>query len=161
HQPARTREGRSMKTKMILMVVAVACGLGASYMTRQLLAGRGQGDQDEPTKGVLVARTRIAPWQPIKEPEQGVEGKDYPERLAPKAAVTSLAKVKDKRFKNVVEEGKPVTEDDLLSKEQEGLAAQMKPGQQAIAIKVNAETLSGGFIRAGDRVNVICTTKND
>ena len=44
------------------------------------------------------------------------EVKDYPERLAPKAALTSLAQVKDKRFKNVVEEGKPVEAYDTLIK---------------------------------------------
>lgn len=41
---------------MILMVVAIGCGLGASYMTSKLLAERNQQVEAEPTVPVLVAR---------------------------------------------------------------------------------------------------------
>jgi pilus assembly protein CpaB len=146
---------------MILMVVAVGCGLGASYMTSKLLAERGNNQAEEPTKAVVVVKKRIAPWMPIKDPADVFEVKEYPERLAPKKALTSLDQVKDQRLKNLLEEGKPVTEDDLLSKEQLGLAGQMKQGQQAIAIKVTQETSVSGFILPGSRVNVIYITRND
>jgi pilus assembly protein CpaB len=151
-----------MKPKtMILMVVAVGCGLGASYMTSKLLAERGNNQAEEPTKTVLVVKQRVAPWLPIKDPAVAFEVKEFPERLAPKKALTSLDQVKDQRLKTILEEGKPVTEDDLLSKDQLGLAAQMTPGQQAIAIKVTQETSVSGFILPGSRVNVIYITRSE
>ena len=48
-----------MKPKtMILMVVAIGCGLGASYMTSRLLAERGQ-HQEIRTVTVMVAKKNL------------------------------------------------------------------------------------------------------
>ena len=59
-----------MKPKtMILMVVAVACGLGASYMTSKLLANRNNTPAPVETVDVLVTTAKVPAWQPIKEPE--------------------------------------------------------------------------------------------
>jgi hypothetical protein len=72
-----------MKPKtMILMVVAIGCGLGASYMTSKLLAERGQqqGEQQVP---VLVAKQKIQPWIPIKEPERLFRGEDVQRQRCP------------------------------------------------------------------------------
>src|SRR5262249_37717743 len=78
-------EVRSMKPKtMILMIVAVGCGLGASIMTSRLLAERKDKEQGEPTVPVLVTKGRITGWTEIKEPEKAFEVKEYPVSLAPK-----------------------------------------------------------------------------
>ena len=68
-----------MKPKtMILMVVAVVCGLAASYMTSRLLA-----DKTPPppaaTVTVLVAKQKINAWTPIKNPEELFVAKEVPE----------------------------------------------------------------------------------
>ncbi len=149
-----------MKPKtMILMIVAVACGLGASYMTSKLLAERNNKEQSEPTVAVLVATARIGAWQPIKEPEKVFEVKQFPERLAPLKPVSDLAELKDKRLNKPLDAGKPVTEADLLTKEQMSLAENLLPGQRAIAIKVTAESLVAGFVLPGTRVDIVCTQK--
>ena len=58
-----------MKPKtMILMVVAVVCGLAASYMTSRLLADKGT-PPPVATVTVLVAKQKINAWTPIKNPE--------------------------------------------------------------------------------------------
>jgi pilus assembly protein CpaB len=149
-----------MKPKtMILMVVAVACGLGASYMTSRLLADRNNKDQNEPTVPVLVATGRILAWQPIKDPERVFELKQFPESVAPPKALKDYSEVKDKRLNKPLDVGKPVTEADLLTKEQMSLAENLLPGQRAIAIKVTAESLVAGFVLPGTRVDVVCTTR--
>src|SRR5262249_34879641 len=137
----RTSEVPPMKPKtMILMVVAVGCGLGASYLTSKLLAERGQQGQDQTGDG-LVAKKRLAPWVPIKDPENDFELKKFLADSAPKNVISDPAELKGQRLSKVLDEGKPVTKDDLLTREQLGLVAQMKPGQRAVAIKVNAESL--------------------
>jgi pilus assembly protein CpaB len=149
-----------MKPKtMILMVVAVACGLGASYMTSKLLADRGKTAPPVETVPVLVAKIRVPSWQPLKEPEKFFEIKQYPEDVAPKKAIGDLEKVKDQRLRNFLEEGKPLTQDDLVNKDQMGLEVQLQPGQRATALKVNAEQVIGGFILPGCHVDVVCTMR--
>ena len=150
-----------MKPKtMMLMVVAIGCGLGASYMTSRLLAERNAAPQSEATVKVLVAKAKVAPWAPVKNPEAMFELKDFPESVAPKKALKSFEEVKDQRLNKGIEEDKFVTTDDLLSKEQASLAGLMKPGERAIALRVNAETLAGGFIFPSSRVDIVSTTRN-
>jgi pilus assembly protein CpaB len=149
-----------MKPKtMVLMVVAVGCGLGASYMTSKLLAERNAKPQEVQTVPVLVAKVRVAGWQPIKEPEKMFEVKMFPVDVAPKRAIGSFADLKDQRLNKPLDETKPVTLDDLLSKEQQTLTDQLQPGQRAVAIKVTTEGIVGGFVLPGSRVDVLCTTR--
>ncbi|MFO0846195.1 MAG: Flp pilus assembly protein CpaB [Gemmataceae bacterium] len=149
-----------MKPKtMILMVVAVGCGLGASYMTSKLLADRNVKPQEVQTVPVLVAKVRVPGWQPIKEPEKMFEVKMFPVDVAPKRALGNLADLKDQRLNKPLDETKAVTQDDLLTKEQQTLTDQLQPGQRAVAIKVTTEGIVGGFVLPGSRVDVICTTR--
>ncbi len=149
-----------MKPKtLILMVVAVGCGLGASYMTSKLLADRSTKPLEVQTVPVVVAKVRVPGWQQIKYPEKQFEIKQYPADVAPKRAISNLADLKDQRLNKPLDESKPVTLDDLLTKEQQTIADQLQPGQRAVAVKVNAESLAGGFVLPGTRVDVICTTR--
>ncbi|MFO0876065.1 MAG: Flp pilus assembly protein CpaB [Gemmataceae bacterium] len=151
-----------MKPKtMILMVVAVGCGLGASYMTSKLLADRQQKPQEVQTVPVLVARARIPGWQPIKEPEKQFELKNFPVDVAPKRAISNYADLKDQRLNKPLDESKAVTQDDLLTRDQQTVSDQLQQGQRAVAIKVTAESLAGGFVLPGTRVDVICTTRGN
>jgi pilus assembly protein CpaB len=149
-----------MKPKtMILAVVAVGCGLVASYLTNQLLAQRRlEADNNKQMVQVLVARTKIQAYTPITEPEKMFVFADYPADLA-KKAITSVDKVRGQRLNKTLEEAKPVFEDDLMNPDQAGLEAMLKPGQRAISIKVDAVTLIGGWCRPGARVDVYCTTR--
>jgi Flp pilus assembly protein CpaB len=148
-----------MKPKtLVLMVVAVGCGLAASYMTSRLIQER----KDQPSEAkvkVLVAKLKVSPWVPIKEPEKFFVEKEVPESVAPRKALKSLAEVKDQKLCKVVNEESIVTTDDLLNKDQASLAHLMKPGQRAIALKVSAETLDGNRVRPGDRVDVVSTLR--
>jgi pilus assembly protein CpaB len=151
-----------MKPKtMVLMVVAVACGLGASYMTSKLLAERNNKEQAESTVPVLVAKARVNSWQPIREPERFFEIRQYPQSVAPRNALADFPEIKDQRLNKPLEEGKPVSKEDLLTKEQLGIAERLLPGQRALAIKVTAESLVGGFVLPGTRVDVLMTTRGN
>jgi pilus assembly protein CpaB len=150
-----------MKPKtMILMVVAVVCGLGASYMTSKLLAERNKADS-EPTVTVLVVKPkeRVNSWQPIKDPDRYFEVKQFPASLVPPKALENIDQVKDQMLNKPLDEGKVLTQNDLLTKEQRSMAENLKAGQRAIAIKVTAESLVGGFVLPNTRVDVMCTTR--
>ncbi len=69
--------------------------------------------------------------------------------------VTEAAKGKLRRELNVNE---PLTQVSLTAAGKGNpLAASMDPGMRAVAIKVSAESMVGGFISPGDRVDVIVT----
>jgi pilus assembly protein CpaB len=159
-QSPRLLEEGTMKPKtMMLMVVAVGCGLVASYMTSRLLAERNAQPQTEAKVTVVVAKQRVAAMVLIKEPDKYFELRDFPESVAPKKSLKSLDDVKDQRLNKHVAEDSPVTSDDILNKEQIGLAGSLPAGTRAVAIKVNAESLVGGFVLPGTRVDVVSTTR--
>src|SRR4051794_13907974 len=91
-------EVRVMKPKtMILMAVAVACGLGASYMTSQWLAARQPAPEEEKVP-VLMAKIKVPGWTPIKEPEKFFEVRMLPESAVSKSSLRSFEDVKDQRL---------------------------------------------------------------
>jgi pilus assembly protein CpaB len=149
-----------MKPKtMILMVLAIGCGLAASYMTSRLLAERNAPANNEAKVSVVVARQKVSPMLLIKEPEKYFELKEFPESLAPKKALKALEEVKDQRLNKAVSEDEVVTADHLLNKEQAGLQAELPPGTCAVAIKVNPESLVGGFVLPKSHVDVMFTMR--
>src|SRR5579884_1014593 len=97
----------------------------------------------------------------IKEPEKYFEEKEVPESLAPKKVVKELSKLKDQRLSQPLSEGDYVLEDKLVNPDQVGLIAKLPPGMRAIALKVNAESLAGGFVLPGYRVDVVSTTRGN
>jgi len=148
-----------MKPKnVILLLVALGCGLGASYLTSQLLANR---EKTVPTVKLLVAKKRMPAFALIKDPEALFAEKEFPENVAPKKAVMAFADVKDKRTNKVLNEEEVLLSDDLADSKTEGLAVQIAPGERAVAIKVNAEKSVAGFVLPCSRVDVVATVNNE
>jgi Flp pilus assembly protein CpaB len=148
-----------MKPKtMILMVVAVACGLVASYMTSRLLADRNTAPPENQVS-VVFAKTgkRVPAFTPIRNPEEFFEVKQVSEGPLTAKAVKSLDELKGKRLKKAISEEAIVRTDDLQQKGEEVI--EIPKGQRAIAIKVNPECLAGGFILPGMRVDILCTMR--
>jgi pilus assembly protein CpaB len=152
----------TMKPKtMMLMVVAVGCGLAASYMTSRLLAERGNAPQEEAKVSVLVAKTKVPAWVAIKDPEKYFEVKEVPESAVPKKALKEFKNVENQRLAQGLSEGEYVLEDKLVNSEQVGLMAKLPSGMRAIALKVNAESTAGGFVLPGFRVDVVSTLRGN
>jgi Flp pilus assembly protein CpaB len=143
---------------VILLVVAVGCGLAASYMTSQLLANR---EKAVPTVKLLVAKKRIPAYTAIKDPDAMFTEKEFPENVAPKKAVANAADVKDKRTNKVLNEEEILLVDDLADAKSEGLAVSLPPGERATSIKVNAEKSVAGFVLPGSRVDVLATMNSE
>ncbi len=149
-----------MKPKtMMLMVVAVGCGLAASYMTSRLLAERNNAPSEEAKIKVLVVKEKVPAWIPLKDPEKYFEEREVPESAVPKKALKELNEVKGQRLSQALSEGEFVLPDKLVNAEQVGLIAKLPSGMRAIALKVNAESLAGGFVLPGFRVDVVSTMR--
>jgi pilus assembly protein CpaB len=155
---------RTVKAKtIILMVVAIGCGLVASYMTSKLIADRNANQQPPEEKvTVAVAKKNVNKWVLIKKPEDLFEMREFPKASAPDDAIFELKELQDKRPRDNVAAGLPVTRKNLMSKDLDGLAMMINPGSRAVAIKVNAEALVGGFVLPDSKVDIVCTqTRGD
>jgi pilus assembly protein CpaB len=147
-----------MKPKtIILMVVAIGCGLAASYMTSRLLADRANKEQPVATVKVLVAVKKVPAFEPIKNPQDFFVEKEVPEGTYPSKCLKSFDDIRGQRLAKAKQEEETVFKDDILTKDQAGIYANLQPGQRAIAIRVNPEVLAGGFVLPGSRVDFIST----
>lgn len=150
-----------MKPKtMILMFVAVGCGLVASILTSRLIADRGDDAPEEPKVTVLVVKKKILQYSLLSKPEEMFEVRELPESAAPKKGIKSFDELRDKRVNRQLNEESFITTDDLVSKDLNGLAAELRPGSRATAIRVNPESLAGGFVLPNSRVDIIWTSLN-
>jgi pilus assembly protein CpaB len=148
-----------MKPKtMILMILAVSCGLGASYMTSRLLADRNQAVEKIT---VPVARKNLNIGDTLKDPEDLFENKEFPKGNEPRLAILEVEKIKGRVLKRSLRAGDFITEDDMLdSKGGGGMHANMPKGHVAVGIRVNPESIAGGFASLpGSRVNVLWTVR--
>jgi pilus assembly protein CpaB len=145
---------------IILMVVAVACGLVASYLTSRMLAQNNSGGDDEKVK-VLVAKQKIPMGTRLKEPEKFFVEKEFTKGEEPKKAFTSYDQLKDKILNKTIGAEVQVTPDDLMTKEEAGLSADIPAGWRAVAIQVKSDTSVGGFIIPRSHVDIVSTVHGE
>jgi Flp pilus assembly protein CpaB len=148
-----------MKPKtMILMIVAVVCGLGASWMTSRLLAERNQPEpEQQPKVTVLVAKKNIDMGTTIKNPAALFVEKQFVQEDAPKEAITEFAVLKDKMLKRPRRAGDSVTLDDLWDRNAMGMVG-LPDGMRAIGLPVRLDTIAAGFASLpGSKVDIIFT----
>src|SRR5713226_2466593 len=113
-----------MKSKtMILMVVAVVCGLVASYLTSQLIA---QKNAKVPG-GLVVAKKAVSQWSMIKNPDEMFEIREWPQSEAPSGYISDLKELKDRQALKDIEADKPVITSMLVQKDKLGMEALLPP----------------------------------
>jgi Flp pilus assembly protein CpaB len=139
---------------MILMVVAVICGLSASYMTSRILADRNE------KVTILVAKQRMAPWTPIKNPEEQFEQEERSKNEVPKNALMKFDSARDQILVRALDKGDPVVADNLMDKRNGGLEVLLPAGKRAVAVRTSAEAVAGGFVMPGSRVDVIHSVRH-
>lgn len=148
-----------MKPKtLILMVVAITCGLGASYMTSRLLAERGPAEEDKVK--VLVLKRNMNQGEPLKRVLELFEEKDFVRGQEPKDAFISPDQLQGKVLKRSLRAGDFVRAEDVLNDKEVSLSHFMPEGYRAIGIRVNAESIAGGFASLPhSRVDIVNTVR--
>jgi len=144
-----------MKPKTIaLLVVAITCGLVASYMTSRLLAERGNVVEEVKVK-VLTSKTKVPAFVAIKNPENYFEEKELAENAVPRKAITSFDDIRGKMLNKNLRDNQTITPDDVVNSATDGLSADLPPGMRAVSMKVNPETIVGGFVQPKSKVDVV------
>jgi len=143
-----------MKPKtMVLLLVAIMCGLGAAYLTAQL--------SSKPPTGPELAYFWV-PKKEIKAPhritkvEEEFEKKGFPkDEIAQANWVSDPKDLKDVSIGKDLPAGLPVPKVALESNEP--TLQKLKPGYRAISIGCSNVSGAGGFILPGNRVDMVCT----
>ncbi len=149
-----------MKPKtLILMVVAVGCGLAASYMTSRVIAERSNADVVEEKVKVLVAKQNLTMGMLLKDPEKYFEEKSFIKGEEPKRAVRDFGLLKDRMLNKPLSAEQFVSLEDLMDKNQGGLSSSMQKGMRAVGIKVNVDTQAGGFVLPNSRVDIVSVVR--
>jgi pilus assembly protein CpaB len=138
---------------LILMVVAIGCGLAAAWMTHNLFTTKDDRVQ------ILVAKQRFNSWTPIKSPEDMFEPEDRPKGDVPKDAVYKYEAAKDHVLVKSMDKGDPLLATNMVDKNKGGLEVVLPPGKRAVAVRTTAQAVAGGFVFPGSHVDVLHTTK--
>jgi pilus assembly protein CpaB len=146
-----------MKPKtMLLLLVAVGCGLTAAYLTA---IGVGTGPRANEMRYVAVAKEPIKANTKINTPEDLFILKPFPKDSVSDKAIDKLD---DLRGKVTSREIKPLRSLDP----DEDFGAHLKilndlpPGYRAVSVTTNIATAAAGFILPGNRVDMLCTVND-
>ena len=147
--------GRSL----FILALAVAIGLGAMILTRQMLSANRDKTEDD-TREVLVA-ARDFKEEEILKPDM-VKVIRMAKSAVPPNAFSSFKDVEDRWVKNVMLEGDVLVEKKLGPKgTPPGLVANIPKGMRAFAIDVTEQSGVSGFILPGHHVDVVRHDANE
>lgn len=144
-----------MKVKsVVLLAVAVACGLVAMLGVQQVLSGRQQAKSDEMAQ-VLVAIADIAPNTPLNE--KNVVFKKLPASAVPAGAVTKVEQYEERALRTGAVVGEFIMAAKLGEKGVFSASSSIPEGMRVVTVPVNMTTTHSGLIQPGDRVDVLVT----
>jgi Flp pilus assembly protein CpaB len=144
-----------MKQKnLILMVVAVGCGLVAAFLTSQMSARSSGVEQIE----VIVAAKDLPVGTQLSKDElkTAVKVKKVPKDGLPPAFVTDMNDLVDKRLSRAVRMEETFNPNDLSK----GGVITLPPGMDLYSVPLGASQAAAGFVGPGSRVDVLATVRH-
>jgi pilus assembly protein CpaB len=144
-----------MRTRSImLLALALGCGLVASIGISQFMDARTKGPDDGERQPVFVAMTDIRPNEELTA--QNIKLEEWPKKIIPQGALTKLEEVDGKRSRIKLYAGEPILASKLLGAEDvTGAAKDIPPGYRVAHVKVDPVTGASNLILPGDRVDVL------
>jgi len=144
-----------MKVKSLMMlVVAVGCGLVAMLGVRQVL-NKDDNKEEVKTANVLVTFAEIAPGTPLNE--SNVKFKSWAIDQIPQGAVTKLEEYKDRSIKTRAVPGEIVMKAKLSEQGVRGASVEIPDGKRVFTTSVDMTKTHSGLILPGDFVDVYVT----
>lgn len=144
-----------MRSKsIILLVLALGCGLVASIGVSQYMEARHKATDQGDRQPVFVAMTDINANEEMTA--QNIKLEEWPKNIIPAGALTKLEEVEHKRCRMKLYAGEPILSSKLLgASDAIGAAKDIPPGYRVVHVKVDAATGSSNLILPGDRVDVV------
>lgn len=142
---------------LILLVVALACGVVASIGITQVMAHRSAAPavQEMETQPVFVVKEDIPLGNVLSAEKLKLE--QWPKGKVPEGVLGTLEDIEGRRPRTKLFAGEPVLEVKLLSKGESagGAAPQIPVGYRSVPVKVDEVSGGAAMILPGDRVDVL------
>lgn len=141
---------------IVLLMLALGCGLVASIGINQVLASRrAASNGGGGTTNIFVAIKDIGIGDPVTT--ELVKLEEWPENKVPVGAITNLQQLEDRRARVRFFPGEPILEAKLLPKGEEMSSASdvVPKGMRVVAVRVDAQSSGGYLLLPGDRVDVM------
>lgn len=137
---------------LILLALALGCGLVASIGISQVLDGKNRPAAVE-TAPIYVALQNVNVGDPLTEKMVALE--EWPKDKVPVGAITKWEDVEDRRPRTNIYQGEPLLQNKLLGKGERSDPIQGVPaGMRLKTISVDARKSAAGLLSPGDRVDV-------
>lgn len=148
-----------MKPKnLILIAVAVVCGLVAAFLTARMTAGAGakRPELDMVEVPVAAKDIPIGTKLPQKDLEVFFTKKNFPREAVPPSAILSLEEIADKRTMRTLRQGETVGVSDVNAK---GFI-DPPDGMVLMSTPINLDQSASGFALPGYKVMVVASKKS-
>jgi pilus assembly protein CpaB len=143
-----------MKLKtMVLLAMALGCGLVAMVGVQQVLAERKTDGGNKVS--VLVARMEIDAGAELKEENVAFEEREV--QTVPQGAVTDAEQYKRRATTVRLFPGELILQAKMGEPGVIGVAAQIPKGMRVVAVPVNATSSISGMVTAGNKVDIVLT----
>ena len=143
-----------MKLKtMVLLAMALGCGLVAMVGVQQVLAERKSSGGNKVS--VLVARMEIDAGAELKEENVAFEEREV--QTVPQGAVTDAEQYKRRATTVRLFPGELILQAKMGEPGVIGVAAQIPKGMRVVAVPVNATSSISGMVTAGNKVDIVLT----
>lgn len=139
---------------MILFVIAVGCGLIASIGVSQYLetaSGNAKGAVETVSIFVAVADINIGE----KLDAQNVKLDEWPRDRMPAGAILDLEQLEGRFPRTRLYAGEPILVAKLMDSNDGSKAVDIPEGFRVVSVKVSVESVVGGLVQPGDRVDLL------
>ena len=143
---------------MILIVVALGCGLIASIGISQVLESRSAEPVVVPTEKIYVAIKDVPLGNVLNA--QMVRMEEWPQDKVPEGAVKSLERIEGRRPLTRLYPGEPILAAKLIDANKfYGPSDKIPKGMRVVSVKVTASSSASGLLNPGDKVDVLVYLK--
>jgi len=138
---------------LLLLALALGCGLIASIGISQVLDSNGKGTAAVETVPIYVALKNINLGDPIDDTLVSLQ--EWPKDKVPVGSISKWEDIEERRPRTVIFEGEPLLEGKLLVKGQtHDPIAGIPEGMRLKTVSVDARKSAAGLLSPGDRVDV-------
>lgn len=138
---------------MMLIMVAVGCGLVASVGISQVMDQSSKGAGREDTVPILVALADIDINDELTTTNVGLE--QWPKNRVPAGAFQDIEKVKSQFAKSRMAKGEVILPLRISDSKNRGISTSIPPGFRALTIRADEEVRDSALLNPGDKVDVL------
>ena len=139
---------------MILLLLALGCGLVASIGISQVLNRNPEAEPPVEKEPILVASSNIKVNDPLSEKNLKLE--EWPKEKVPPDAMRDLKEVEHQRAGSTILSGEPMRKAKFAEDKR---LEEIPRGYRVVGVPVNADGAAGNLLQPGDHVDVLFAVK--